>query len=106
MYNVDLIHDDAIEVILVNGRGEHMAAFCLTEPASGSDAASIKTTAVRSACGKYFTLNRGKIWISNGGLAEIFAVFAKTPVKDEKTGEMKDKITAFVVERSLGGLTQ
>ena len=40
-----------------------MAAFCLTEPASGSDAASIKTTAVRSACGKYFTLNGGKIWI-------------------------------------------
>ncbi|XP_012690872.2 very long-chain specific acyl-CoA dehydrogenase, mitochondrial [Clupea harengus] len=85
--------------------GEHMAAFCLTEPASGSDAASIKTTAVRSACGKYFTLNGGKIWISNGGLAEIFTVFAKTPVKDQKTGEMKDKISAFVVERSFGGVT-
>ncbi|XP_076145103.1 very long-chain specific acyl-CoA dehydrogenase, mitochondrial [Alosa pseudoharengus] len=85
--------------------GEDMAAFCLTEPASGSDAASIKTTAVRSACGKYFTLNGGKIWISNGGLAEIFTVFAKTPVKDEKTGQMKDKITAFVVERSFGGIT-
>jgi len=85
--------------------GEDIAAFCLTEPASGSDAASIKTTAVQSDCGKYFTLNGGKIWISNGGLAEIFTVFAKTPMKDPKTGEMKDKITAFIVERSFGGVT-
>uniref|UniRef100_A0A8C9VFI5 Very long-chain specific acyl-CoA dehydrogenase, mitochondrial n=1 Tax=Scleropages formosus TaxID=113540 RepID=A0A8C9VFI5_SCLFO len=85
--------------------GEDVAAFCLTEPASGSDAASIKTTAVLSPCGKYYTLNGGKIWISNGGLAEIFTVFAKTSVKDEKTGEMKDKITAFIVERSFGGVT-
>lgn len=44
--------------------------------------------------------------LSNGGLAEIFTVFAKTPMKDPKTGEMKDKITAFVVERSFGGVTQ
>lgn len=43
--------------------GEHIAAFCLTEPSSGSDAASIKTTAVQSPCGQYFTLNGGKIWI-------------------------------------------
>ncbi|KAM7366301.1 hypothetical protein PAMP_015751 [Pampus punctatissimus] len=85
--------------------GENIAAFCLTEPASGSDAASIKTTAVQSACGQYFTLNGGKIWISNGGLSEIFTVFAKTPMKDPKTGEMKDKITAFIVERSFGGVT-
>uniref|UniRef100_A0A665WSF6 Very long-chain specific acyl-CoA dehydrogenase, mitochondrial n=1 Tax=Echeneis naucrates TaxID=173247 RepID=A0A665WSF6_ECHNA len=85
--------------------GEHIAAFCLTEPASGSDAASIKTTAVLSPCGQYYTLNGSKIWISNGGLAEIFTVFAKTPMKDPKTGEIKDKITAFVVERSFGGVT-
>uniref|UniRef100_A0A672RUG0 Very long-chain specific acyl-CoA dehydrogenase, mitochondrial n=1 Tax=Sinocyclocheilus grahami TaxID=75366 RepID=A0A672RUG0_SINGR len=85
--------------------GEHIAAFCLTEPASGSDAASIKTNAVCSPCGQYYTLNGSKIWISNGGIAEIFTVFAKTPLKDEKTGEMKDKITAFIVERSFGGVT-
>lgn len=42
---------------------ETIAAFCLTEPASGSDAASIKTTAVQSPCGKFFTLNGSKIWI-------------------------------------------
>ncbi|XP_034020413.1 very long-chain specific acyl-CoA dehydrogenase, mitochondrial [Thalassophryne amazonica] len=85
--------------------GEHIAAFCLTEPSSGSDAASIRTTAVRSPCGKYFTMNGSKLWISNGGLAEIFTVFAKTPMMDPNTGESTDKITAFVVERSFGGVT-
>lgn len=43
---------------------------------------------------------------SNGGLADIFTVFAKTPVKDTATGAMKEKITAFVVERSFGGVTK
>uniref|UniRef100_A0AAR2L4R2 Very long-chain specific acyl-CoA dehydrogenase, mitochondrial n=1 Tax=Pygocentrus nattereri TaxID=42514 RepID=A0AAR2L4R2_PYGNA len=85
--------------------GETVAAFCLTEPSSGSDAASIRSIAVPSPCGKYYTLNGSKIWISNGGLAEIFTVFARTPMKDEKTGEVKDKITAFIVERSFGGVT-
>ncbi|XP_006107998.1 very long-chain specific acyl-CoA dehydrogenase, mitochondrial isoform X1 [Myotis lucifugus] len=85
--------------------GETIAAFCLTEPSSGSDAASIRTSAVPSPCGKYFTLNGSKIWISNGGLAEIFTVFAKTPVTDAATGAVKEKITAFVVERSFGGVT-
>ncbi|XP_060596505.1 very long-chain specific acyl-CoA dehydrogenase, mitochondrial-like [Ruditapes philippinarum] len=85
--------------------GENIAAFCLTEPASGSDASSIKTRAVLSGDGKHYILNGSKIWISNGGLAEIFTVFAQTPVKDEKTGETKDKVTAFIVERSFGGVT-
>ncbi|XP_045199598.2 very long-chain specific acyl-CoA dehydrogenase, mitochondrial-like [Mercenaria mercenaria] len=85
--------------------GENIAAFCLTEPASGSDASSIKTRAVLSDDGKHYILNGSKIWISNGGLAEIFTVFAQTPVKDAKTGETKDKVTAFIVERSFGGVT-
>lgn len=85
--------------------GETMAAFCLTEPGSGSDAASIRTRAQLSPCGKFYTLDGNKIWISNGGLAEIFTVFAKTAVKDEATGKTKDKITAFIVERSFGGVT-
>lgn len=84
--------------------GEIMAAFCLTEPASGSDAASIRTSAVPSPCGKYYTLNGSKIWISNGGLADLFTVFAKTPVTDAN-GAVKEKITAFVVEKSFGGVT-
>ncbi|XP_045055283.1 very long-chain specific acyl-CoA dehydrogenase, mitochondrial isoform X1 [Desmodus rotundus] len=85
--------------------GETIAAFCLTEPSSGSDAASIRSSAVPSPCGKYYTLNGSKIWISNGGLADIFTVFAKTPVTDPSTGVVKEKITAFVVERSFGGVT-
>lgn len=84
--------------------GENIAAFCLTEPASGSDASSIKTKAVLSPDGKHYVLNGSKIWISNGGLAEIFTVFAQTPVKDAKTGETKDKVSAFIVERSFGGV--
>ncbi|XP_074633021.1 very long-chain specific acyl-CoA dehydrogenase, mitochondrial-like [Acropora palmata] len=84
---------------------ENMAAFCLTEPTSGSDAGSIRTQAELSQDGKHYILNGGKLWISNGGLAEIFTVFAKTPVKDEKTGETKDKVTAFIVERGFGGVT-
>ncbi|KAL2765727.1 very long-chain specific acyl-CoA dehydrogenase, mitochondrial isoform 3, partial [Daubentonia madagascariensis] len=85
--------------------GETLAAFCLTEASSGSDAASIRSSAVPSPCGKYYTLNGTKIWISNGGLADIFTVFAKTPVTDGATGTVKEKITAFVVEKSFAGVT-
>ncbi|XP_053218192.1 very long-chain specific acyl-CoA dehydrogenase, mitochondrial [Podarcis raffonei] len=86
--------------------GETIAAYCLTEPTSGSDAASIRSTAELSPCGTYYTLNGSKIWISNGGLADIFTVFAKTKIRDEATGEVKDKITAFIVERAFGGVTR
>ena len=85
--------------------GENVAAFALTEPASGSDAGSIKTRAVPSEDGKTWTLNGSKIWISNGGIAEIFTVFAKTPVIDPETGVETDKVTAFIVERKFGGVT-
>lgn len=85
--------------------GEHFAAFALTEPAAGSDAAGIKSRAVPSPDGKHWILNGSKIWISNGGFADVFTVFAKTPVKDEVTGETSDKITAFIVERAFGGVT-
>lgn len=85
--------------------GEHIAAFCLTEPSSGSDASSIRSRAVLDADGKHYTLNGSKIWISNGGIAEVFTVFAQTPVKSPKTGEVKDKISAFVVERSFKGVS-
>ncbi|CAM4702330.1 unnamed protein product [Lepidochelys kempii] len=84
--------------------GEHIAAFCLTEPGSGSDAASIQSRATMSEDGKSFLLNGSKIWISNGGLADIFTVFARTEVVD-KDGAKKDKISAFIVERAFGGVT-
>ena len=85
--------------------GEDFAAFALTEPASGSDAGSIKTRAVPSKDGKNWILNGSKIWISNGGIAEIFTVFAKTPVVDPETGVETDKVSAFIVERKFGGVT-
>jgi acyl-CoA dehydrogenase family member 9 len=56
--------------------GEMIAAFCLTEPGAGSDAAAIKTTAVRD--GDDWVLDGSKLWITNGGLASFFTVFAKT----------------------------
>lgn len=85
--------------------GKDMAAFCLTEPSSGSDAGSIRSRAVLSPDGKHYILNGSKIWISNGGIAEIMTVFAQTPVLDEKTGKERDKVTGFIVERSFGGVT-
>jgi len=56
--------------------GEMIAAFCLTEPGSGSDAFSIKTSARRE--GDFYILNGQKLWITNGGIADFYTVFAKT----------------------------
>ena len=64
--------------------GETLAAFALTEPGSGSDAASIKTRATLSEDGKHWVLNGSKIWISNGGQCQLYTVFAKTEVTDPK----------------------
>lgn len=77
--------------------GEIIAAFCLTEPGSGSDAASIKTNATRNGDGSW-TLSGEKIWITNGAFADLFTVFARTE------GE-KGKITAFIVERGFAGVS-
>ncbi|XP_070609974.1 LOW QUALITY PROTEIN: very long-chain specific acyl-CoA dehydrogenase, mitochondrial-like [Erythrolamprus reginae] len=85
--------------------GEAYAAFCLTEPSSGSDAASIQTVAELSPCGGFYLLNGTKIWISNGGMAEVFTVFAKTRIKNVTTGEETDKISAFIVERAFEGVS-
>ena len=85
--------------------GEKFAAFALTEPASGSDAGSIRTRAELDKDGKHYIMNGSKIWISNGGIADVFTVFAKTPVKDEATGTETEKVTAFIVERGFGGVT-
>merc|ERR1719340_363809 len=85
--------------------GEQFAAFALTEPSSGSDAGSIKTRAELNKEGTHWILNGAKIWISNGGIAEIFTVFAKTPIVDPATGTETEKVSAFIVERSFGGVT-
>lgn len=77
--------------------GEWKAAYCLTEPGSGSDANSGKTKAVLSEDGKYYTLNGQKMWITNGGFANLFTVFAK--IDDDKN------LSAFLVEADSEGIS-
>ena len=80
---------------LVNG--EWKGAYCLTEPGAGSDANSGKTKAKLSSDGKYYILNGQKMWITNGGFADVFTVFAK--IDDD------ENLSAFIVEKSFGGIT-
>ena len=77
--------------------GEWKASYGLTEPNSGSDALSVKSSAVLSDDGKYYILNGQKCWITNGGFADIFTVFAKID---------GDKFTAFILEKGMEGFTQ
>jgi acyl-CoA dehydrogenase family protein 9 len=84
-------------------RGEWLAAFALTEPTAGSDAASIRTTADYDAATGTYVLNGSKIWITNGGLAHVFTVFAKT--EHGEAGKRERKISAFIVTRDLPGFS-
>lgn len=77
--------------------GEYLGAFCLTEPSSGSDAASLKTRAVKN--GDHYVLNGSKVFITNGGEADIYIVFATTEPKLGTKG-----IAAFIVEKNTPGL--
>src|SRR5580658_8181987 len=77
--------------------GEMIAAFCLTESGAGSDAASIRARAEKGADGNW-TLNGEKIWITNGGIADLYTVFARTPSE-------AGKITAFIVEAAWPGVS-
>ncbi|MFT3773541.1 MAG: acyl-CoA dehydrogenase family protein [Minicystis sp.] len=79
--------------------GEQTAAFALTEPSAGSDAAAIKTRAEATPDGSAYILNGSKIWITNGGFADVFTVFARTSAVEEGA---KPRITAFIVERGMG----
>ncbi len=75
--------------------GEWCAAYCLTEPGSGSDALGAQASAVLSGDGKYYTLNGTKQFITNGGFARLFTIFAKID---------KEHFTAFLVEKDFPGL--
>ena len=77
--------------------GEWKGAYGLTEPNSGSDALGAKSTAVLSADGKNYILNGQKCWITNGGFADVYTVFAKID---------GDKFSAFILERGMEGFTQ
>ncbi len=82
--------------------GEIVAAFCLTEPGSGSDAQAMKATAIPSADASHYVLNGEKIWISNAGFAGLFTVFAKVPV--DEGGKKKQRVTAFIVDAKAAGI--
>lgn len=77
--------------------GEWKGAYCLTEPGAGSDANSGKTKATLAADGKHYIINGQKMWITNGGFADVFTVFAK--IDDD------ENLSAFIVEKSFGGIT-
>lgn len=77
--------------------GEWKACYCLTEPGAGSDANSGKTKAVLSPDGKHYILNGQKMWITNGGFADVFTVFAKI--------DNDENLSAFIVEKSFGGIS-
>jgi hypothetical protein len=76
--------------------GEWMAAYCLSEPSSGSDALSMRTKAVLSPDGRHYVLNGTKMWISNAGWADLFTIFAKVDGQH---------VTAFLVERTFPGVS-
>jgi alkylation response protein AidB-like acyl-CoA dehydrogenase len=76
--------------------GEKIAAYALTEASSGTDAMSVKTTAVLTECGKYYLLNGEKQWITNSAFADIFIVYAKVD---------GTKFTAFIVEKGYQGVS-
>ncbi|HRP88487.1 MAG TPA: acyl-CoA dehydrogenase family protein [Edaphocola sp.] len=77
--------------------GEWKGAYCLTEPGAGSDANSGKTKAVLSEDGKHWILNGQKMWITNGGFADVYTVFAK--IDDD------ENLSAFIVEKGTPGLS-
>jgi butyryl-CoA dehydrogenase len=79
-------------------KGESLGSFCLTEPGSGSDAGAAKTTAVLQ--GDFYILNGTKAYVTNGGVADIFVVFAKTQLEKGVHG-----ISAFIVEKGFEGFT-
>ena len=76
--------------------GEWKAAYCLTEPGSGSDALAAKTRADLTDDGKHYLINGQKMWISNAGFADVFIVFAKID---------GDKFTGFILEKGMEGFT-
>lgn len=76
--------------------GELKSSYCLTEPSSGSDALSAKSTAVLSEDGQHYILNGQKMWITNAGFADIFTVFAQIDGQH---------FTGFILEKGMAGFT-
>jgi len=93
-YGNDDQHQKYIPILAT---GEKLAAYCLTEPGAGSDANAGKTKAILSDDGKHYILNGQKMWITNGGFADIFTVFAK--IDNDRV------LSAFIVESDWEGIT-
>lgn len=90
-------HEQKLKFLTPLARGEKLAAWCLTEPGSGSDASGMKTTAVKE--GDSWIINGSKIFITQGSVGDTYVVLAKTdPTKGTKG------ISAFIVERSMEGV--
>jgi butyryl-CoA dehydrogenase len=88
--------------------GDLVCAYALSEATSGSDAVNARARAVLSEDGTTYTLNGEKMWISNGGFADLYTVFAKCAVPEDPNGapgEVKEKLTAFLIERGTPGFT-
>ena len=83
--------------------GQLIACYCLTEPGSGSDAASIKTRATLSPDGKHYIVNGNKLWITNGSIASFATIFAK--VEMQEGAEKKEKVTCLAIELPAEGVT-
>ena len=79
--------------------GEWVAAFALTEPSAGSDASAISTRAELAADGETYLINGTKCWVTNGGIADVFTVFARTA---PRVAGARPRITAFIVDRDAG----
>ncbi|QHN03259.1 acyl-CoA dehydrogenase [Granulicella sp. WH15] len=84
--------------------GTYIGAYALSESSSGSDAVNANTRAVLSTDGQTYTLNGEKMWITNGGFADIFTVFAKCLVPEGKDAG-KERLTAFLIEKGTPGFT-
>ena len=77
--------------------GEWKASYCLTEPGAGSDANAGKTRAILNGAGTHYLITGQKMWITNGGFADLFIVFAKI--------DQDEKLTAFIIEKGFGNIT-
>jgi len=89
------------------GSGEWVGAYALSESTSGSDALHARTRAVLSADGATYTLNGEKMWITNGGIADLYTVFARcaVPGSGKNGGPDEEKLTAFLIERGTPGFS-
>ncbi|ADW69185.1 acyl-CoA dehydrogenase family protein [Granulicella tundricola] len=97
-------HEQKTKYLTKIADGTIVAAYALSESTSGSDAVNARTRAVLSEDGQHYILNGEKMWITNGGFADLYTVFAKCLIPSGK-GAGEEKLTAFLIERGTPGFT-